>query len=77
LGVFYVSIIRDERRKTYNNLSDLWMGNHLNQEGLRETLQLIDPSRYREELKPKKVSQKEINKSWKRLMMMQSKVGRT
>ena len=53
------------------------MGNNLSQDGLRETLKLIDPSRFREESKPKQIEQKDINKSWKQLMMLQSKIGRT
>jgi len=63
IGIFYKTVILMERESKAENISNLWMGNNLAYEGLKDVLKNFG-------IKPQKKvepSVAEVNKDWSKL----------
>lgn len=63
IGVFFKTIILQQREIMATELSTIWMGNNLSQEGLKETLKSMGVKN------PKKIepTNEEVTDSWMKL----------
>jgi len=70
IGSFFKVVVLLERDKKAQSISDIWQGNNLTVEGLKDVLKSFGMNY---DKKPENIPIEEVNKDWKRLASFMSK----
>ena len=71
IGAFFKVVVLSERTKKAQNISDIWQGNNLSVEGLKQVLSELGSKQKTSKKEEPKAG--EVQKDWKRLALFMSK----